>query len=107
MSFCEHEEDCPKHYDNAEKPMYNPGRVLLTVLLDGVIIAFSYIFISCVLDKCTSFSTDGVITFFSVFIPLGFALRSFEMEYQEQLVRVAMFHLATKMFNSLTLGPML
>jgi hypothetical protein len=98
-----HDDTCPQHDDNKTKTPYCPFKALSQVIVDGIVIAVSYVFLSCALDKCSSVNTNGVITFFSVFIPLGFFLRTMDLEYQETLGRVAMFQIGTKIFNSLTM----
>jgi len=82
--------------------MYNPMKALGQVVVDGIVIAASYAFLSCALENCTM-NVGSLITFFSVFIPLGFFLRTMDLEYQETLGRVAMFQVGTKIFNVLTI----
>jgi hypothetical protein len=98
-----HVESCPHHEDNKAKNMYNPAKALGQVIVDGIVIATSYAFLSCALDSCDTIKTNGLVTFFSVFIPLGFFLRTMDLEYQETLGRVAMFQVGTKVFNILTM----
>jgi len=98
-----HAETCPHHDDNKTKTMYNPTKALAQVIVDGIVIAASYVFLSVALDNGDSVKMSGLVTFFSVFIPLGFFLRTMDLEYQETLGRVAMFQVGTKVFNILTM----
>ena len=102
MHDVRHAESCPCHEQNQQKPMYRPMRALGQVVLDGIIIAVSYAFLSCALENC-EIKIQGLVTFFSVFIPLGFFLRTMDLEYQETLGRVAMYQIGTKLFNVLTI----
>jgi hypothetical protein len=96
-----HDKTCPQHTKNRDK--HDPIKIFGQVVLDAFILIASYAFVSCVMDSCETIHTNGVLLFLTVFIPLGMFVRSMEVEYQEQLTRVAFFHLATKIFNAMTI----
>ena len=77
-----------------------------SVLLDASVIAGTYAVLALALDKGSSLSLDGALTFFAVFVPLAFGIKALNLEYSDQLPRVAFFHLATKIFNVLASGPL-
>jgi hypothetical protein len=96
-----HGKTCPQHESNKDK--HNPSKIFGQVVLDAFILIASYTFVSCVMDSCETIHLNGILLFVTVFVPLGMFVRSMEVEYQEQLTRVAFFHLATKIFNAMTI----
>jgi hypothetical protein len=74
------------------------------VLLDACVIAGTYAVLALTLDKGSPLSIDGTLTFVAAFVPLTFIIKALNLEYSEQLPRVAFFHLSTKIFNVLTSG---
>ena len=91
---------CP-HNDARKTPLKCLGRVLL----DAAVIVGAYAALSFALDKGSSVSLDATATFVAVFVPIAYAIKALDMEYHDQLARVAAFHLGTKVFNVLTMGP--
>lgn len=76
-----------------------PVTCLRAAAMDAAIIMGVYVALAMALDKGATVSRDGLLTFAAIFVPVGFALRAFDVEYSDQLPRVALFHLATKIFN--------
>ena len=72
--------------------------------METFIILGSYAVLSLALDNGSSFTLEGTATFLAVYVPLSFALKALEVEYNDQLVRVAMFQLGIKIFNILAVG---
>ena len=83
----------------------DPWKCLQGVLLDAAVISGTYAILAVELDKGASLSWEGTLTFFAVFVPLALAIKALNLEYSDQLPRVALFHLSTKMFNVLGAGP--
>ena len=83
-----------------------PREMLLAVLMDAVVIVGSYVVLGMTLrnnanSPVSTISWDGTLSFLAVFTPLAFAIKALNLEYADQLARVATFHLGTKMFNIL------
>lgn len=78
-----------------------PWTCLRAAVTDAAIIMGVSVVLALALDssKGGGVSREGLLTFAAIFVPLGFALRAFDVEYSDQLPRVALFHLATKIFN--------
>lgn len=74
---------------------------LKKVLLEAILIVGSYVALSMVLDNGGSLSSEGILTFLTVFIPISFVLKAASVDYDDQLARVAMFQLGVKLFNVL------
>lgn len=82
---------------------HNPGKCIRAVLVDAGLIVGVYAALALALDKGSTLSLDGFLTFMAVFVPAALAVRVFRVDYSDQLPRVALFHLATKIFNVLAL----
>jgi hypothetical protein len=95
------EDECPRG-----ECWHDPGKSIRRVLLDACVIAGTYAVLALALDKGSSLSLDGTLTFFAAFVPLAFIINVLNLEYSEQLPRVAFFHLATKIFNVLASGSL-
>jgi hypothetical protein len=80
-----------------------PMTCLRKAAMDAGIIMAVWVALAVALDKGSTLSRDGLLTFAAIFVPVGFALRAFDVEYSDQLPRVALFHLATKIFNVLAM----
>lgn len=77
-----------------------------SVLLDAIVIATTYAVLALTLDKGSSLSMDGTLVFFAAFVPVAFIIKALNLEYSDQLPRIAFFHLGTKIFNVLSSGPL-
>lgn len=80
-----------------------PIACLRAAATDAALIMGVYVALAMVLDKGPTVSRDGLLLFAAIFVPVGFALRAFDVEYSDQLPRVALFHLATQIFNVLAI----
>lgn len=83
---------------------HNPWKCLRGVLLDACVIAGAYAALAVALDNGISVTSDGLLTFVAIFVPLTFIIKALNLEYGDQLPRVALFHLATKVFNVMTVA---
>jgi len=82
----------------------DPGKCLRGVLVDATVIAGTYALLALALDTGGSLSWEGSLTFLAVYVPLALTIKAMDLEYSDQLPRVALFHLSTKMFNVLSSG---
>lgn len=83
----------------------NPKECLIRVLKDSAIIAGTYCIIAAFLKHPgTTVTADGLLLFFAAFVPISFTIRAMKCEYSDQLERVAIYHLSTRIFNALTVG---
>lgn len=81
------------------------GALFKDVVQDAVVIAGTYAILSWSLgasDTMPSPSLDKSLTFFSIFVPLSFAVKALDLEYADQLARVALFQLGVRIFNILS-----
>lgn len=77
--------------------------LLLDVLRDAAIIAGTYGLLALTLEN-TVMTTRGTLMFLGLFIPIAFVVKVVNCEYSDQLPRVALFHLSTKLFNVLMMS---
>jgi hypothetical protein len=98
MSKDDDEKTCPDG-----ECWHNPGKCVRAVLVDALLIVGVYAALAMALDKGDTLSVDGVLRFVAVFVPAAMAVRVLRVDYSDQLPRVALFHLATKIFNVLAL----
>jgi hypothetical protein len=75
---------------------------LQAVVLEALLILGSYAALSFLLDSASALSLDSTVTFLAVFVPISFLLRCIDVDYKDQLARVAFFQLGVKIFNILT-----
>lgn len=80
----------------------HPSKCLAQLMLDGAVIVASYALLTYLLDG-RSLQWDRVARFYGLFLFLAFVFRYLDVDFQEQLTRVAGFQLGTKLF--LALGP--
>lgn len=90
---------CDKCSAPHDKPC--PRASLRQVALEALLIVGSYAVLAFMLEDGTSFSLDGIATFLAIFIPISFVLRCADVDYKDQLARVALFQLGVKIFNTL------
>lgn len=83
-----------------------PGKCLGRIVMDALIIAGAYAALSVALGNSSAVSVDGTVTFFVVFIPLAYFLKLLDVEWHDQLSKVAAFQLGIKVFNTLSTGPL-
>jgi hypothetical protein len=74
--------------------------ILWKVSVDALVIVTVYAFLTIIIEE-TMPNIDAVLTFLSLFIPIGFGLKLFSLDFAEQLVRVAGFQLGTRIFLTL------
>lgn len=79
----------------------NPAACLGQVVVDGCVIVMLFGFLSYTIDAQMP-SMENSAAFLSVWVPVLFLLKAMELEYADQLARVAGFTLATKIFAILT-----
>lgn len=80
-----------------------PWVCLRAAALDAAIIMSVSVALALALNTGATVSREGLLTFAAIFVPVGFALRVFDVEYSDQLPRVALFHLSTKIFNAMAI----
>lgn len=83
--------ECRKH----------PAKCLRQLAVDGFIIVASYAVLLYAVDG-KAVQWRRVATFYALFMMLAFVFHSLDVDYQEQLTRVAGFQLGTKLFAALT-----
>lgn len=79
----------------------HPGRCLRQLLVDGLVIVASYALLLYLVDG-KLVDLRRVATFYALFLLLAYAFRALDVDFQEQLTRVAGFQLGTKLFAALT-----
>jgi hypothetical protein len=88
--------------DNTDKCSLNPTACLGQVCFDGIVVVCMYAFLTYQVDK-TWIDVDAALTFFSIWVPVLFLLKGLDLEYGDQLSRVAGWSLGNKLFAILTL----
>lgn len=79
----------------------HPGRCARQLATDGLVIVASYALLAYLVDgKVVQLSRAA--TFYGLFMLLAFAFRALDVDFQEQLTRVAGFQLGTKLMLALT-----
>lgn len=78
-----------------------PAKCLRQLAVDGLIIVLSYALLLYLVDgKVVQWRRVGL--FYALFMLLAFVFHALDVDYQEQLTRVAGFQLGTKLFLALT-----
>lgn len=81
----------------------NPAKCIGQLMLDGLVIIAAYALLVWVVDsQCLTLRKAA--TFYAMFIFLAFVLRYLDVDFQDQLTRVAGFQLGTKLFMALATG---
>lgn len=78
-----------------------PTRCFRQLLLDGLVIISSYSLLLYLVDGRVV-DVRRAVTFYALFLVLAFAFRWLDVDFQEQLTRVAGFQIGTKLFAALT-----
>ena len=91
---------CPAHDKDRDRPPC-PTTCLREVIVEACLIVGSYAALSYMLEDGAC-SLRGVLMFLAIFIPISFVLRCVNVDYKDQLARVALFQLGVKIFNVLT-----
>lgn len=86
---------------NTETCRSHPGKCLGQVSFDGIVIVAIYSLLTYVMNK-QGLSMDASLTFLSLWIPLQFIFKSLDLEYSDQLARVAGWTIGNKLFSILT-----
>lgn len=78
-----------------------PWKCLWRVAMDALVIVGVYGLLTMLIEERAP-RLDALVTFLSLFVPIGFGLHMMKLDYADQLVRVAGFQLGTKIFATLT-----
>lgn len=78
----------------------DPGKCVSQLLLDGAVIILAYALLAYVVDG-TILSATKALKFYALFMLLTFVLRWLDVDFQDQITRVAGFQLGTKLFMSM------
>jgi hypothetical protein len=79
----------------------DPKKCVRQLLLDGVVIVASYGLLLYLVEGRTLAWTN-IARFYAVFLVIAFVFRYLDLDFQEQLTRVAGFQVGTKLFMLLT-----
>jgi hypothetical protein len=77
-----------------------PGKCARQLLLDGLVIVLAYAFLLYVVEGKVLAWVRGV-KFYVLFLFVAFVLRYLDVDFQDQLTRVAGFQLGTKLFAAM------
>lgn len=77
-----------------------PQKCARQLALDGAVIIASHALLVFLLDG-KMLEWRRALTFYALFMVLAFAFRMLDVDFQEQLTRVAGFQLGTKLFGAL------
>ena len=86
---------------NTESCRSHPGKCLGQVVFDGLVIVAIYAILTWVLNQDVV-SADASLTFLSMWIPVNYILKALDLEYSDQLARVAGWTLGNRLFSILT-----
>lgn len=78
----------------------NPGMCLWQCCIDGVVFASLFTAVSFLIDHRAP-DVNSIFTFLSIWVPTLFLLKALDLEYSDQLARVAGWSLGSKMFSAL------
>lgn len=87
--------------ENTAKCKTDPGMCLWQCVIDATIFATLFSAASLVIDHRKP-DLDSIFVFLSLWIPVLYLLKSMDLEYSDQLARVAGWSLAQKMFSALS-----
>lgn len=82
--------DCRQH----------PRRCFRQLLIDGMVIVLAYAVLVYLVDGA-SIDPMRAARFYGLFVVMAYVLRYLDVDFQEQLTRVAGFQLGTKLFSAL------
>lgn len=77
-----------------------PGKCVGQLMLDGLVIVAAYSLLLYVVDG-QALVARKALKFYALFLFLAFVLRYLDVDFQDQLTRVAGFQLGTKLFMTL------
>jgi hypothetical protein len=86
---------------NTETCRSHPSKCLGQVCFDGIVIVAIYSLLTYVTNK-DWLSMDAILTFLSLWVPMQFLLKGLDLEYSDQLARVAGWTIGNKLFAILT-----
>lgn len=92
---------CTADKDNDAKPMPCPWESLRAVGIEASLILGAFGLLSLSLDRGATLSWDATVTFLTIFVPISFIMKAIDVDYSDQLARVAMFQMGVKIFNVL------
>lgn len=80
----------------------NPRKCFAQLLLDGLVIIASYGSLLYLLEGKV-LDPQKAMTFYGLFLILAYTFRYLDVDFQEQLTRVAGFQIGTKLFMSMAM----
>jgi hypothetical protein len=86
---------------NTESCRSHPGKCLAQVVFDAFIIVALFALLTRVLNR-DAVNVDACITFLAMWIPVNYIFKALDLEYSDQLARVAGWTLGNKLFSILT-----
>ncbi len=87
---------------NTESCRSHPGKCLAQIVFDAFVIVTIFIFLTRVLNRDTTVNVDACITFLAMWIPVNYIFKALDLEYSDQLARVAGWTLGNRLFSILT-----
>lgn len=78
----------------------HPRKCFRQLLIDGAVIVMSYGLLVFLLDG-KILEVKRTVTFYGLFLLLAYAFRYLDVDFQEQLTRVAGFQIGTKLFGAI------
>lgn len=86
---------------NLKQCKEHPRKCFRQLLVDGLLIVASYGLLTYLLDG-KALDPRRALAFYVLFLALALAFRYMDVDFQEQLTRVAGFQIGTKLFGALT-----
>ena len=78
----------------------HPRKCFRQLMVDGLVIVASYGLLTYLLDG-KALNPRRTLAFYALFLALAYAFRYLDVDFQEQLTRVAGFQIGTKLFGAL------
>ena len=78
----------------------HPRKCFRQLLIDGAVIVLAYAMLLYLVDG-TALNPMRAAKFYGLFLVLAYVLRYLDVDFQEQLTRVAGFQLGTKLFSAM------
>jgi len=86
---------------NTESCRSHPGKCLAQVVFDSFVIVAIFALLTRVLNR-DAVNVDACIAFLTMWIPVNYIFKALDLEYSDQLARVAGWTLGNKLFSILT-----
>lgn len=87
--------------ESLERCKKDPRKCVRQLFVDGLVIVLGYAFLVYVVEGKVV-SPRRALKFYALFIFVAFVLRYLNVDFQDQLTRVAGFQLGTKLFAAMT-----